>query len=249
MVLEVSRKDAVLELTLNRPEALNAFTAELHGELARALKAAREPGVRAVVLTGAGRAFSAGQDLAEANGSAVGPGERLHRYYNPNVRALRALDRPVVAAINGVAAGAGIGLALACDVRVVSARASFVPAFVGIGLVPDSGLSWTATRLLGEARAFEWLTSNRRLDAATALEWGLVHEVCEPEALLARAHERAAALAAAPGLAIALTKRLVAAAVTGDLDAQLELERQLQQTASEDPAYAAAVAAFVAAGR
>lgn len=246
MVLDVKHEDGLLELTLARPEALNAFTVELHGELAAALRLARRADVRAVVLTGAGRAFSAGQDLEETRTQGTTPGERLQRFYNPNVRALRALEKPVVAAVNGVAAGAGVGLALACDVRVASEKASFVPAFVAIGLVPDAGTSWFATQTLGYARAFEWLTSNRKLRAAEALEWGLVHEVVEPERTLERARERAAQLAAAPGSGVGMTKRLLAHAADGGLERQLELERQLQQAASEDPAYATAVAAFLA---
>jgi 2-(1,2-epoxy-1,2-dihydrophenyl)acetyl-CoA isomerase len=246
VVLEVTRSDAVLELTLNRPEALNACTAEMHRELAAALKDARDPAVRAVILTGAGRAFSAGQDLAEAQSSTTGPGERLRQFYNPNIRALRALEKPVVAAVNGVAAGAGAALALACDVRIASRKASFVPAFIAIGLIPDSGLSWTAARLLGESRAFDWLTSNRRLGAETALDWGLVSEVVEPEHTLPKARERALSLAATPGAAAAMTKRLIMGAATTTLDDQLELERQLQQACSEDPAYQASIAAFLA---
>lgn len=249
MVLEVTDEDGVLELTLSRPEALNAFTVELHGELARALKLARRPDVRAVVLTGAGRAFSAGQDLEETLTQDTTPGERLQRYYNPNLRALRALEKPVVAAVNGVAAGAGVGLALACDVRVASERASFVPAFVAIGLVPDCGTSWFAAQALGYARAFDWLTSNRKLPAAEALEWGLVNELTAPEETLPRARERARELAERPGFGVAMTKRLLAAAVGGRFDEQLELERQLQQAASEDPAYARQVAAFLARSR
>ena len=245
MVVEVNRDGAVLELTLNRPDALNAFTTELHEELAAGLKEARHRDIRAVVITGAGRAFSAGQDLAEIANSPFGPGERLRRYFNPNIRAVCALDKPVVAAVNGVAAGAGAGLALACDVRVASSKASFVPAFIAIGLIPDSGVSWTATRLLGAARAFDWLTTNRKLGAQEAFEWGLVAEVTEPEHTLDRARERAAALAATPGKAAAMTKRLIATATVGTLDDQLELERQLQQAASEDPAYAESVAAFL----
>jgi 2-(1,2-epoxy-1,2-dihydrophenyl)acetyl-CoA isomerase len=245
MVLEVTRGDGVLELTLNRPDALNAFTAELHGELAKALRDARDPKVRAVVITGAGRAFSAGQDLAEVQLSDTGPGERLRRFYNPNVRSIRALEKPVIAAINGVAAGAGVGLALACDIRIASEAARFIPAFIAIGLIPDSGLSWTATRILGEARAFDWFVSNRRLSAAEALQWGLVNEVVEPTAVLERARARALELAAAPGDAVGMTKRLVSAAATGTLEAQLELERQLQQIASEHPAYAERTASFL----
>jgi 2-(1,2-epoxy-1,2-dihydrophenyl)acetyl-CoA isomerase len=246
MALEVARDGGVLELTLDRPDAMNSFTVELHEELTRALEDARKPEVRVVVITGAGRAFSAGQDLAEAHGSATGPGERLRRFYNPNILAIRSLDKPVIAAVNGVAAGAGVALALACDLRIASEKASFVPAFIAIGLIPDSGTSWFATRLLGEARAFEWLTSNRRLTAAEALDWGLVHEVVSPDALLTRARERAVELANTPGEAAGLTKRLLHRAVTATLDDQLESERHVQQAASEQPAYAERVSAFLA---
>jgi 2-(1,2-epoxy-1,2-dihydrophenyl)acetyl-CoA isomerase len=155
------------------------------------------------------------------------PGERLRRYYNPNVRAIRGLDKPVIAAINGVAAGAGIALALACDMRIASEKAKFVPAFIAIGLIPDSGLSWAATRILGEERAFDWLTSNRQLNAADALGWGLVNEVVAADALISRARERAESLAGTPGDAAGLTKRLVRNAMDNTLDEQLELESQL----------------------
>lgn len=246
MVLDVARHGGVLELTLDRPDAMNSFTVDLHTALAQALEDARKPEVRVVLITGAGRAFSAGQDLAEAQGSETGPGERLQRFYNPNILAIRSLEKPVIAAVNGVAAGAGVALALACDLRIASDKASFVPAFIAIGLIPDSGTSWFATHLLGEAKAFEWLTSNRRLAAAEALEWGLVHEVVSSESLLTRARERAAELAAIPGEAAGMTKRLLRRAVTATLDEQLELEHQLQQAASEHPAYAERVASFLA---
>jgi len=245
MVLEVKRDGDVLELTLDRPDAMNAFTVDLHNELAKALKDARRPDVRAVILTGAGRAFTAGQDLEEAQGSDTEPGQRLQRFYNPNIRAIQALDKPVIAAVNGVAAGAGVGLALACDLRIASEKASFVPAFVSIGLIPDSGTSWFTARILGQGRAFEWLTSNRKLKALEALEWGLVHEVVALDSLMARTRARAAELASRPGEAVGMTKRLLRQAVTGTLDEQLELERQLQQAASEHPAYAERVTAFL----
>jgi 2-(1,2-epoxy-1,2-dihydrophenyl)acetyl-CoA isomerase len=245
MVLEVTREGSVLELTLDRPEAMNAFTVDLHDEMARALKDARKPDIRAVIITGAGRAFSAGQDLGEAQESDLGLGERLQRYYNPNVRAIQALEKPVIAAVNGVAAGAAVGLALACDLRIVSEKASFVPAFIAIGLIPDSGASWFATRILGESRALEWFTSNRRLTADEALAWGLVNEVTAPDELMARTREVASQLASTAGDAASMTKRLVRRAVTGTLDEQLEFERQLQQAAGEHPAYEESIAAFL----
>jgi 2-(1,2-epoxy-1,2-dihydrophenyl)acetyl-CoA isomerase len=245
-LLDVHAEDGVLQLTLNRPEALNAFTIELHLELRAALEDARRDEVRAVVVTGAGRAFSAGQDLEEAQRQGTGPGDRLGTYYNPNILALRALEKPVIAAVNGVAAGAGLSLALACDIRIASEKASFVPAFSAIGLVPDSGATWFAPQLIGYARAFEWLASNRRLPASEALEWGLVHEVVAQDDVLGRALERARALAAQPGIGVGLTKRLLERAQGATLAEQLESERHAQQAASEHPAYAATVAAFLA---
>jgi 2-(1,2-epoxy-1,2-dihydrophenyl)acetyl-CoA isomerase len=246
VVLEVTQSEGILELTLARPEALNAFTVELHQELAKALKAARRDEVRAVIVTGSGRAFCAGQDLAEAQGEGTTPGERLQRYFNPNIRALVELPKPVIAAVNGAAAGAGMSLALACDLRIASEKASFVPAFVSIGLAPDSGMSWFAPRWLGYSRAFAWLASGRRLGAAEALEWGVVNEVVAPDALLDRARQVAVELAGQPGEAVAMTKRLLQRALQSSLGEQLELERQLQQAASEHPAYAERVAAFLA---
>jgi 2-(1,2-epoxy-1,2-dihydrophenyl)acetyl-CoA isomerase len=246
VVLEVAQSDGLLELTLARPDALNSFTVELHEELATALKQARRDEVRALVITGAGRAFSAGQDLEETQTQEITPGERLRRFYNPNIRSIVELPKPVIAAVNGVAAGAGVSLALACDLRIASAKASFVPAFASIGLIPDSGMSWLAARLVGYSRAFDWITSNRKLSAAEALEWGLVNEVVEPAAVLERARQRAEELAGQPGNAVAMTKRLLRSALEVSLGEQLELERQLQQAASEHPVYAERVAAFLA---
>ena len=245
MVLDVAVDGEVLILTLSRPEALNAFTVELHRELRAALKRAGNDDVGAVVITGAGRAFSAGQDLEETRTQSTTPGERLARYYNPNIKALMSLPKPVIAAVNGVAAGAGVGLALACDLRIASEHAALVPAFVAIGLVPDSGTSWLTVQALGYTRAFEWLTSNRKLRAGEALGLGLVDEVVPAEHALDRACERAAELAARPGDAVGMTKRLLQRARTSSLDEQLDFERQLQQAASEHPAYTAQVAAFL----
>jgi 2-(1,2-epoxy-1,2-dihydrophenyl)acetyl-CoA isomerase len=245
VVLEVAHRDAVLELTLARPDALNSLTVELHEELGKALKEARRDDVRAVVLTGAGRAFCAGQDLSETQTQELGIGERLQRYYHPNIRAIVELQKPVIAAVNGVAAGAGVSLALACDLRIASEKASFVPAFASIGLVPDSGMSWFAARLVGYSRAFQWIASSAKLTAGQALEWGLVNELASAEEVLDRARGRARELAEQPGNAVALTKRLLRSALDVSLPEQLELERQLQQVASEHPAFAERVAAFL----
>ena len=165
--------------------------------------------MRAVVLTGAGRGFCVGQDLTEFRDAAGDIGDRLHSTYHPNVLAIRALEKPVIAAVNGAAAGAGMSFACACDLRIASDAAVFVPAFVNIGLVPDSGGTFFVTRLLGYARAFEWLCSGRRLTAAEAHAWGLVSEVVEADLFAGRAAELAAELAALPTRAIGMTKRLL----------------------------------------
>src|SRR5213082_1887462 len=189
--VEVTRDGAVQTITLNRPDVLNAFNRALHAALREALKEARDPEVRAVVLTGAGRGFSAGQDLKEF-GEAPDVSDALRESYHPNVLAIRALEKPVIAAVNGVCAGAGLSLACACDIRIAADSAAFVPGFVGIGLVPDSGGTYFVHRLLGTPRAFEWMSSNRRLTAAEAHAWGLVSEVVPADELPARAAELAA---------------------------------------------------------
>ena len=238
-----SRDGAVLTITLNRPEAYNAFTAELHAALAEALAEAADPAVRAVVITGAGKGFCAGQDLREFADLPESIQERLERTYHPNIRAIRALEKPVLAALNGVAAGAGVSLACACDLRIAAADARLVPGFIGIGLVPDSGGSWFVHRLLGW-RAFEWMSSNRPLSAQEAFEWGLVSEVVEGD-LAARAAELAAEWAARPTRGVALTKRLFEHAWDASLEEQLALEADLQQEATGTADFAEGVQAFL----
>jgi 2-(1,2-epoxy-1,2-dihydrophenyl)acetyl-CoA isomerase len=243
--VETSREGAVLTITLNRPDVLNALTTVVHKALGAALRDAKDPQVRAVVLTGAGRGFCVGQDLTEfreASGDIAG---RLRSTYHPNVRAIRALEKPVIAAVNGAAAGAGLSLACVCDIRIAADTATFVPAFVNIGLVPDSGGSYFISRLLGPARAFEWMSSGRRLTAAEAHAWGLVSEVVEADALPARAAEVAAGLAALPTRGIGMTKRLFDAAPTAALEEQLEREAQLQAAATETEDFREGVAAFL----
>lgn len=243
MEVEVRREGAVLTITLNRPEALNAFTTAMHEALHAALEQAADPAVRAVVLTGAGRGFCAGQDLGEF-ATAGDVGAHLRAHYHPNVHAIRGLEKPVIAAVNGPAAGAGLSLAAACDIRLAADSATFIPGFIGIGLIPDAGGSFFLVRLLGVARAFEWMTSNRRLTAAEAHAWGLVSEVVEADALPARAAELAATYAAAPTRGVAMTKRLFDHAYTVTLDEQLELEAELQSTAARSADFAEGVAAF-----
>ena len=244
--VETGRDGAVLTITLNRPEVLNAFNAAMHTALADALTEAADPEVRAVVLTGAGRGFCVGQDLTEFREAPGDVGTRLRTNYHPNVLAIRGLEKPVIAAVNGAAAGAGLSFACACDLRLASDSASFVPAFINIGLVPDSGGTFFAVRLLGHARAFEWMTSGRKLTAAEAHAWGLVSEVVEGEGLAARAAEVAATLAAMPTRGIALTKQLFDRAGLNTLEEQLELEAQLQTAATQTADFREGVDAFLA---
>jgi 2-(1,2-epoxy-1,2-dihydrophenyl)acetyl-CoA isomerase len=243
--VETSRTGTVLTITLNRPEKLNAFDAAMHEALAAALKEARSPEVRAVVLTGAGRGFCVGQDLGELRDGDRDVAGLLRDHWNRHALGLRGLEKPVLAAVNGAAAGAGLSLACACDLRLAAETAAFVPAFVNVALVPDTGGSWLVPRLLGYARAFEWMCSGRKLTAAEALEWGLVAEVVEPARLLPRAQERAAELAALPTRGIAMTKRLFEGAFTARLEDQLELEAQLQAAATQTEDFAEGVAAFL----
>jgi 2-(1,2-epoxy-1,2-dihydrophenyl)acetyl-CoA isomerase len=243
--VETSRSGAVLTITLNRPDVLNAFNAAMHQHLRNALREARDDSVRAVVVTGAGRGFCAGNDVGELAG-AVGRdvGNALRATYHPNILAIRALEKPVIAAVNGPCAGAGLSLAVACDIRLAADAATFVPGFVGIGLVPDSGGSYFLRRLLGAARAFEWMTSNRALTATEAHAWGLVSRVVEAGALADESASLAAAYATAPTLAIGLTKRLFDRAETATLEEQLELEAQLQSVTARSSDFAEGVTAF-----
>ena len=242
--VESSRAGAVQTITLNRPDNMNAFNRALHVALREALKEARDPDVRAVVITGAGRGFCAGQDLTEFR-EAGDVGAALRETYHPNVLAIRALEKPVIAAVNGACAGAGLSLACACDIRIAADNASFVPGFIGIGLVPDAGGTYFVHRLLGASRAFEWMSSNRRLSAAEAHAWGLVSEVVEGAALPARAAELADFYAALPTRGIGMTKRLFDHADTATLDEQLELEAQLQTAATQSDDFREGVAGFL----
>jgi 2-(1,2-epoxy-1,2-dihydrophenyl)acetyl-CoA isomerase len=240
-----SRRGAVLTITLNRPDVYNAINRAMHDGLAAALSEAADPEVRAVVLTGAGRGFCSGQDLREFESFPGGVREALEQTYHPNVRAMRALEKPLIGAVNGPVAGAGLSLACACDVRIGSSNATFVPGFVGIGLVPDAGSTWFIHRLLGFTRAFEWMVSNRRLAAEEAREWGLVSEVVEADAFEGRVAELADWYAALPTRAVAMTKQLFENAYTASLTEQLELEAMLQQAATETDDFAEGVTAFL----
>jgi 2-(1,2-epoxy-1,2-dihydrophenyl)acetyl-CoA isomerase len=245
--IERQLTDGVLRLTLNRPQALNSFTIEMKDDLLAALKeAGRERGVRVVVLTGAGRAFSAGQDLKERQdpGSAD-LGTELRTRYNPIVLAMRRLEKPIIGAINGVAAGAGASIALACDIRLAADTASFIEVFGRVGLVPDTGSTWFLPRLVGYARAAEMVFTAEPVDAATAERIGLVNRVVSADDLMDEVGALARKLAAAPPLALALAKRGLNRALETGLEDALEYEAQLQSIAGRSKDHAEGVAAFV----
>jgi len=243
----VSLESGVQCITLNRPERLNAFNPEMHQRLREALeRAADEAEVRAVVLTGAGRGFCAGQDLAERD-VAAGPIDlsvSLASHYNPLVRRLRALPKPIVCAVNGVAAGAGANLALACDVVLAARSASFIQSFSKIGLVPDSGGTYFLPRLVGPARALGLALFGEKLSAEQAEAWGLIWKAVDDAQLAAEAQALAASLAAGPTKGYALLKRALHASSANSLDAQLDLERDLQREAGFSEDYREGVTAF-----
>ena len=241
-----SRDGAVLTITLNRPDVYNAINRAMHEGLAGALREASDPEVRAVVLTGAGRGFCSGQDLREFESLPGGVQEALEQTYHPNVRAIRSLEKPVIGAVNGPVAGAGLSLACACDVRIGSSSATFVPGFIGIGLVPDAGSTWFVHRLLGFTRAFEWMVSNRRLAADEALTWGLVSEVVPEEEFSERVAELGRWYASLPTRAVAMTKRLFEHAYSASLESQLALEAELQGAATQTEDFGEGVQAFLA---
>ncbi|HEY7238976.1 MAG TPA: 2-(1,2-epoxy-1,2-dihydrophenyl)acetyl-CoA isomerase PaaG [Burkholderiales bacterium] len=246
----VSRDAGVLSLTLNRPDRLNAFTPEMHKQLREALEQARdEAEVRAVLLTGAGRAFCAGQDLSERKASAeaapIDLSVSLGSNYNPLVRRLRALPKPVVCAVNGVAAGAGANIALACDVVLAARSASFVQSFSKLGLVPDSGGTYFLPRLVGSARAMGLALFGERLSAEDAERWGLIWKAVDDERLVEEARTIAQTLATGPTKGYGLIKKAILASAGNSLDAQLDLERDLQREAGFSEDYREGVNAFL----
>lgn len=248
--LRIDSAGGVRRLTLNRPDKLNAFNAELGRAMIAALDdAAADPEARALLLTGAGRAFCAGQDLGDRDPRKMdGPpdlGETLETLYNPIIRRLRALEKPVVCAVNGVAAGAGANLAFACDLVLAARSARFVQAFAKIGLVPDSGGSWLLPRLIGEARAKALVLTAEPLGAEDAAAWGLIWKAVDDDALAEEAGALAERLARGPTVGLGLAKRAIQSAAGRPLDAHLDLERDLQREAGRTPDYAEGVTAFL----
>jgi 2-(1,2-epoxy-1,2-dihydrophenyl)acetyl-CoA isomerase len=246
----VSFDAGVLTITLNRPEKLNAFVPDMHRELRAALERAKdEAGIRALLLTGAGRGFCAGQDLSERN---VAPGTApidlsvsLGSNYNPLVRRLRELPKPVVCAVNGVAAGAGANIALACDVVIAARSASFVQSFARIGLVPDSGGTYFLPRLAGSARAMGLALLGEKLSAEDAERWGLIWKAVDDSLLMDESLALAKQLAKGPTKGYGLLKKALYASPNNTLDAQLDLERDLQREAGFSEDYREGVAAFM----
>ena len=245
--LRLDIADRVGTITLDRADALNALTVPLKEELLVTLeRLADDPAVGAIVLTGAGRAFCAGQDLRERLEPGAAPLEvEIRERYNPIIIAMRRLEKPIVGAINGIAAGAGASLAFACDLRIAAEGATFLLAFGRVGLIPDSGATWLLPRLIGSAKAAELALTGEPLSAADAERLGLVARVVPAESVVGEAQALAARLAAMPPRAIALTKRALEASWTATLEEQLELEAELQGIAGATADHAEGLAAFL----
>ena len=249
--LDVATADRICTITMNRPEVYNALNDTLTYELQDALKnAARDKSVSVVVLTGAGKAFCSGQDLGALKkkyvpGYVPHLGEDLRKRYNPVASRLREMDKPVIAAVNGVAAGAGLSFALACDIRIASERASFIEVFINVGLIPDSGSTWTLPRLVGLGKAMELCFTGDTVHAAEALRIGLVNRVVPAEELLTETNALAGRIAGLPARGIALTKRLLNQSYDNDLAAQLEAEAFAQETAALTEDHYEGVVAFI----
>jgi len=240
----------VARLTLNRPDRLNSFTAAMHGEVADALQIVeRDPAVRTLLLTGAGRGFCAGQDLADRavvpGDAPVDLGDSVERYYAPLIRRLTGLPKPVVCAVNGVAAGAGANIALACDIVIAARSAKFIQSFANIGLIPDSGGTWVLPRLIGQARALGLALTGDPLSAQKAEDWGMIWKCVDDDALVHEAEALAARFAAGPTRGLAATKALIRRSSLRALDDQLDLERDAMRELGAGADYQEGVAAFM----
>ncbi len=263
--IQIEIKKSIACITLNRPDKLNSFNVEMHTELRRVIdQVASDDNVRCVIITGAGRGFCAGQDLSDravnsaskqatavaqhspdSGSKTVDLGASVERYYNPLIRKITGMNKPVICALNGVAAGAGASIALACDFVVASNKASFILAFCAVGLIPDSGASWHMIRSLGLARTKALAMLGDKLSAEKALEWGLIWQVSAPENFLEDAYQLAAQLALKPPLAIAATKALVQQSFDKGMHQQLEEERLLMQQLGRSEDYQEGVTAFM----
>lgn len=248
ILLEINQGVALL--TLNRPDNLNSFNAQMHDQMRAALSQIRkDASVRALVITGSGRGFCAGQDLGDRNVAATDTapdlGESIEKRYNPMLRTLRDLPLPVICAVNGVAAGAGANIALACDITLAARSASFIQAFCKIGLIPDSGGTWTLPRLVGDARARAMALLGDKISAEQAESWGMIWRCVDNEQLMEEAMKLARHLATQPTKGLALIKRALNASANNTFDEQLDLERDLQRLAGRTEDYREGVAAFM----
>jgi 2-(1,2-epoxy-1,2-dihydrophenyl)acetyl-CoA isomerase len=244
--IEFKLEGGIARLTLNRPDRLNSFTVQMHEEVADAL--AQLDGARVLVLTGAGRGFCAGQDLndrAVAPGEAVDLGKSVELRYNPLIRRLASLPFPVIARVNGVAAGAGANIALACDIVVAARSAKFIQSFASIGLIPDSGGTWALPRLVGQARALGLALTAEPLPADRAAEWGLIWKAVEDEKLDEEVDSLAAKFAAAPTLGLARIKKMIRESWGHSLDQELDLQRDAMRELGYSDDYREGVAAFM----
>ncbi|MCL4265111.1 MAG: enoyl-CoA hydratase/isomerase family protein [Anaerolineae bacterium] len=241
-------QDSIATITLNRPDKLNAFNDGMIQETTDAFKqCARDKGVRCVVLTGNGRAFSSGQDLSDVQGREgnFSIGEHLRHGYHRLIKQMLATEKPIIGAINGVAAGAGVGIALATDIRIASDKASFMLAFSRIGLVPDSGTNWLLPRIVGQARAYEMAVTADRIPADKALEWGIVNRVIPHDQLMENVMAWAKPMATGPTLAYGLAKRAMNHAWDMSLDEALEYEAHMQELAARSQDFSEGVTAFL----
>ena len=242
----LSLDGGIARITLNRPDRLNSFTRAMHAELAQALDAAAD--ARVVVLTGAGRGFCAGQDLndrAVAPGEAVDLGATVEASWNPLIRRLATMPQPVIARVNGVAAGAGANIALACDLVVAGRSAKFIQSFSALGLIPDSGGSWHLPRLVGQQRALGLALTGEPLPAETAAEWGMIWKCVDDDALDATVDALAAKLAALPPLGLAAIKSIIRTSGSRSLDEELDLQRDEMRRLGFTADYREGVAAFL----
>jgi len=237
------------EITLNRPDRLNSFNDEMHLKLKAALDGAVEKNARAILLTGAGRGFCAGQDLGDRDPAKMGGAPDLSKtlkdFYNPLIRKIRNMNIPVVCAVNGVAAGAGANVALSCDIVLAAKSAKFIQSFAKVGLVPDAGGTWNLTRLLGEARAKALALTAEPISAEKAEDWGLIFRTYEDKTFMDEARRLVSDLAKGPTLGLGKTKALIQSASSNTLDEQLELEAETQKICGESPDYAEGVSAFL----
>lgn len=243
--------EGVARLVLNRPERLNSFTVQMHDEVAHALEQAEsDPVIRAVLLTGAGRGFCAGQDLSDR---AVAPGEKpvdlgdsVERYYAPLIKRLTKMEKPVVCAVNGVAAGAGANIALACDIVLAARSAKFIQSFANIGLIPDSGGTWVLPRLVGQARALGLAMTGEALSAEKAESWGMIWKCVDDDVLESESMALARKFASGPTRGLAATKHAIRGSLLKSLDDELIIERDLMRILGKSEDYKEGVAAFMA---